>query len=446
MKYFGTDGIRGVANKELTPDLAYRAGFAAASVLTKNLSHRCKIFIGRDTRISGNMLECALAAGICAAGADVYFLGVLPTPAVAYLTVKHKADAGVVISASHNPFEHNGIKIFGGNGYKLSDAVEEEIESVIDNMPNELKTDGDIGITVDFKEEGASEYAKHIVSCVKGDLSGIKAIIDCSNGAASGTAELIFKALGVEYHLVHCKPDGVNINENCGSTHIENLSAKVVEGGYDIGIAFDGDADRCLMVDDRGNIIDGDLIMGTLAGYMKKKGTLKGGVVATIMSNLGLHTYLKNHGIDILTTKVGDRYVLEEMVKKGYNIGGEQSGHMILSDYATTGDGELTAVKFLEMLKDTGRKASDITGEIEIYPQIMINVPVPNDRKKTIADREEVKKIAEEIKSVFGDKGRVLIRPSGTEAKVRVMVEGDDIEEVKMFAQKAADTVKAIAE
>lgn len=443
MKYFGTDGIRGIANKELTVELAYKTGFAAAVVLTKSCSHRCKIFIGRDTRISGNMLECAIAAGICAAGADAYFLGVLPTPAVAYLTVKNRADAGIVISASHNPYEHNGIKIFGSNGFKLSDETENEIEALIDSPDMSMaRANGELGLTYNFEKEGAREYAEHIASSVKGGFSGIKAVIDCSNGAASNTADMIFKNIGIEYTLVHNAPNGVNINDNCGSTHIEKLSKTVTDKGYDIGIAFDGDADRCLMVDEKGNIIDGDLIMGTLAKHMKSKGVLKGGVVATIMSNLGLHVFLKENGIDILTTKVGDRYVLEEMIAKGYNIGGEQSGHMIISDFATTGDGQLTAVKFLEMLKESGKKASDITKEITILPQIMINVSVPNDKKATAAKHPSVIKIADEIKEAFGEKGRVLIRPSGTEAKVRVMVEGDDLEKVKLFAEKAAQAVK----
>lgn len=442
MKYFGTDGIRGVANIELTPDLAYRTGIAMATVLMEGSDERCKVFIGRDTRISGNMLECALAAGICAAGVDVYFLGVLPTPAVAYLTVKHKAQAGVVISASHNPFEHNGIKIFGGNGFKLSDETENRIEELIDNLPENIKHGGEIGVTTNFEHEGAEEYAEHILASIKGDIKGLKALIDCANGASSYTADLIFKKLGIDYTLVHHEPNGININENCGSTHIDKLASMVKNGGYDIGIAFDGDADRCLMVDENGKIIDGDIIMGNLAKYMKEQGNLKGGVVATVMSNLGLHVFLKENGIDILTTKVGDRYVLEEMIKKGYNIGGEQSGHMIVSDHATTGDGQLTAVKVLEMLSGMNVKPSAMTDSIQIYPQIMINVNVPNDIKKTVAQLPAVLDVAKEIEKVFGDKGRVLIRPSGTEAKVRVMVEGNDLETVKMFAEKAAEAVK----
>ena len=288
------------------------------------------------------------------------------------------------------------------------------------------------------------EYANHIANSVKGDLN-IKALVDCSNGAASNTAKMIFDKIGVKADLLYNTPDGVNINENCGSTHIELLAEKVKLGGYDLGVAFDGDADRCLLTDENGEILDGDHIMGALAKYMKEKGTLRGGVVATVMSNLGLHVFLKENGINILTTKVGDRYVLEEMVKEGYNIGGEQSGHMILTDNATTGDGQLSAVSFIEMLKNTGKKASEIRNMMEIYPQIMINVPVSNDKKKTIAQHEEVLKVSNEIEESFKGKGRILIRPSGTEAKVRVMVEGDDLEKVKLYAEKAAKIVENCA-
>lgn len=444
MKYFGTDGIRGIANAELDSKLAFQAAYSAAALLTKGKSHKCKFFIGRDTRISGHMLECALAAGICAAGADAYLLGVLPTPAVAYLTVKHGADAGVVISASHNPFEHNGIKIFGHDGFKLTDEQENEIEAMMDGVQPPFKTGGEIGRVVHFEHEGAQEYADHIAKSATGAFSGLNVLVDCSNGAASGTASMIFSALGVGHTLMHNKPDGININEQCGSTHMDSLAEQVKKGGYDLGIAFDGDADRCLLVDEQGKLIDGDLIMGTLAAHMQQQGTLKGGVVATVMSNLGLHMYLKERGIGLKTTKVGDRYVLEEMLKSGYNIGGEQSGHMIFTDFATTGDGQLTAVKFLEMLAKTGKKPSQITNELEIYPQVMINVPVANDKKSGVANHPQVLAIAEEIKASFGEKGRVLIRPSGTEAKVRVMVEGDNLEKVKQFAEKAAKTVKNI--
>lgn len=441
-KYFGTDGIRGIANKELTSDLAYITGFAVAVVLTEKYEHKCKVLIGRDTRISGTMLECALSAGICAGGGDVGLLGVLPTPAVAYLTTCEHADAGIVISASHNPYDHNGIKIFGAEGFKLSDAEEARIEEIIDNVPKErMKTGADIGIVTHMEHEGADIYAKHVIDTNKQDVSKIKVLIDCANGAAAMTAKQIFEGVGVCATFLSNTPNGVNINDNCGSTHMSEIKNIMSCGGYDLGIAFDGDADRCLLVDERGEEIDGDLIMGVLAAHMKEQGTIKGGVVATIMSNLGLHMYLKSIEVPLLTTKVGDRYVLEEMVKMGYNIGGEQSGHMILTDSCTTGDGQLTAVTFLGVMAHTGKKASELCADIVIYPQVLINTVVPTEMKATIAAHPDVVAVGKEIASVFGERGRILIRPSGTEAKVRVMVEGENIEQVELMARKA---VKAI--
>lgn len=443
-KYFGTDGIRGVVNKELDAAMAYKAGFAAAAVLTKQLSHRAKIFIGRDTRVSGEMLEAALAAGICSAGADAVLLGVIPTPAVAYLTVYHKADAGVVISASHNPFEHNGIKIFGGNGCKLSDALEKQVEDLIDDpSPIMPAVGGDIGRIIRMEETACDEYAAH-VAAAGSSLAGLRIAVDCANGAASRTAHTIFSQLDADCDLIFCTPDGVNINTGCGSTHLEALSQKVREGDYAIGVAFDGDADRCLLVDENGKLIDGDKIMGVIARYLKQQGKLKGGLVATIMSNLGLHNFLKANGIAIATTKVGDRFVLERMMQDGWNIGGEQSGHVILTDYATTGDGELTAVTFLQILKESGKKASELVSSIAQYPQVMINVPVPNDQKKTVGELPQVQAVGQEISDLFGEDGRILIRPSGTEALVRVMVEGREPALVQQMAEKAAQVIKGI--
>lgn len=443
-KYFGTDGIRGVANEELDAQLAYQAGFAAATVLTKAAKHRAKIFIGKDTRISGDMLEAALAAGICSAGADVALLGVIPTPAVAYLTVKHGADAGIVISASHNPFEHNGIKIFGANGCKLSDELEAQVEALIDDPSGEKPASHEnIGKIMPMAETACEEYASHIAQAVP-SLSGLKVAVDCANGASSHTAELIFKKLGVEYDAIFNRPDGVNINTGCGSTHLDALCKKVSEGKYDLGIAFDGDADRCLLVDENGKLIDGDKIMAIVANHLKENGRLQGGVVVTVMSNLGLHSYLRQHGIPVKTTKVGDRFVLEEMLRSGWNLGGEQSGHVILTDHATTGDGELTAVTFMELLKNSGKKASQLAGEIEHYPQVMINVPVPNAQKKTVAQLPEVKAVGDEIAEKFGQDGRILIRPSGTEALVRVMVEGKEEAVVRQMAEKAAAVIQSL--
>ncbi len=443
-KYFGTDGIRGVANVELDAELAYEAGFSAASVLTKSLNRQANIYIGRDTRISGDMLEAALAAGICAAGANVSLLGVMPTPAVAYLTVAHGADAGIVISASHNPFEHNGIKIFGSQGRKLSDQLEQQVEQLIDS-PSQRKpaTGSAVGRILRLEQSALQQYTEHISHAVD-TLEGLRIVVDCANGAASQTAPEIFRLLKADCDFIFCQPDGININTGCGSTHLEALSQKVKEGGYEIGVAFDGDADRCLLVDETGEIIDGDQIMGVIAAELKKQGKLKGGLVATVMSNLGLHAFLKEQGVEIATTKVGDRFVLEQMLQDGWNIGGEQSGHVILSDYATTGDGELTAATFLQILKRSGKKASQLAAQVQKYPQKMINVPVPNDQKKTVSQRPEVQEVEREIAQLFGQDGRILIRPSGTEALVRVMVEGKDAALVDTMAKKAAQVIERI--
>lgn len=442
-KYFGTDGARGVANVELTAALAYKIGVAAAWVLTRELKHRACFFIGRDTRISGNMLEAALQAGICAAGVDVVSLGVLPTPAVALLTATHSVDAGFVISASHNPFEHNGIKIFGSAGYKLTDAQEESIEHFIDNPPAEAMATGEkLGRVTHLELSAEAEYADHIIKSAPGRLDGLRIVLDCSNGAASTTAERIFTALGADCTVIHHAPNGVNINDGCGSTHMDSLCAAVAQGGYDIGAAFDGDADRCLLADEKGQIIDGDRILALLAENMQKEGTLKGGVSATVMSNLGLRAYCRERGIEVGCAKVGDRYVLEEMRQKGWNIGGEQSGHVILSDFATTGDGQLTAVHFLSMLKKSGKKASQLCAAVPVYPQVTINVKAPNSVKKQVTALPAVQEVIARIEAHFGSEGRILIRPSGTEALVRVMVEGRDQEEVARWAKEAAGVIE----
>ncbi|HIU43141.1 MAG TPA: phosphoglucosamine mutase [Candidatus Ventrousia excrementavium] len=447
-KYFGTDGARGVANVELTAELAYRIGVAAAWVLTRELQHRPCFFIGRDTRISGNMLEAALEAGICAAGVDVVSLGVLPTPAVAYLTSVHQTDAGFVISASHNPFEHNGIKIFGSRGYKLSDEQEEQIEHYIDNPPAEaMATGAELGRITHLELSAEVEYTNHIIKSAPGRIEGMRIILDCANGAASQTAERIFSALGADVTLIHHSPNGVNINEGCGSTHMDDLCARVVAGGYDLGAAFDGDADRCLLVDERGRVIDGDCVLALLADKMHCAGSLRGGVSATVMSNLGLRSFCRERGIEVGCTKVGDRYVLEEMLEKGWNLGGEQSGHVILSDHATTGDGQLTAAHFLCMVAESGKKASELRDLVPSFPQVTVNVPAPNSVKKQVADLPAVREVAAQIEKAFGADGRILIRPSGTEALVRVMVEGRDEEQVRTWVQRAADVIRqAVAE
>lgn len=444
-KYFGTDGIRGVANTELDASLAYRAGFALGYELNRELQRHTRVLIGRDTRISGTMLEAALTAGLCAAGSDVISLGVLPTPAVAYCTVQDsQADAGIVISASHNPFEHNGIKVFGGTGYKLTDEQEAAIEAYIDQPPAEgAKTFGELGRVLPCGEDPTGAYCRFVAATVPAGLKGMRVLVDCANGAASATAGRIFAALGAEATLIHNDPDGVNINAQCGSTHLASLQQAVVAGGYPVGVAFDGDADRCLLVDETGAVIDGDHIIGILAAAMQKAGSLRGGAVGTILSNLGLHSYLKQRNIPVFTTNVGDRYVLERMRADGHNIGGEQSGHVILSDYATTGDGELTAVHFLAVLRDSGEKASQLAGGMETFPQCTINVDVPNALKHQVAEMDCVREIREKIAGIFGEDGRIVIRPSGTEPKVRVMVEGREEASVQAMAREAADVISS---
>lgn len=445
-KYFGTDGIRGIAGSELSCDLSFKTGVAAAYVIGRNLDHKPLFVVGRDTRISGDMILSALTAGLTAGGADVIDLGIVPTPAVAYFTANNEwIDSGIVISASHNPFEHNGIKFFGGKGFKLTDEQENVIESYIDDIGKiELKTGDAVGVRKSWQGDPAVQYAEYIASKSE-NLSGLRLLVDCANGASYKTAKEIFSRLGAQADFIACEPNGVNINAGCGSTHLDKLCAAVKAGNYDAGLAFDGDADRFLMTDEKGNEIDGDKIIGALATYMKNEGKLRGGAVVTVMSNLGLHEYLHSIGIATRVTAVGDRYVLEDMVASNCNVGGEQSGHIIMTDYCTTGDGEMTAVQVLSMLKKQGMKASDIAGLIEQFPQVMINVEVKNEIKKTIGASPEVKTIEEEIRSIFGENGRILIRPSGTEAKVRVMVEGKDKEKVETLAQKAADVIRELA-
>ncbi|MFI3227310.1 MAG: phosphoglucosamine mutase [Clostridia bacterium] len=442
--FFGTDGIRGVANKELDAMLAYKVGAAAAYVLTREGHHKPKFLIGKDTRISSDMLEAALVAGICSTGADVELLGVIPTPAVAFLTIKHKADAGIVISASHNSFEHNGIKIFSSTGYKLSDEIEAEVEHFIENpadIPLEVREK--IGIVIDTDEDPCEEYINHIASSIDGTLKGLRVVIDCANGAASTTARDLFKKLKLNAEVVFTSPNGININNKCGSTYLSNLKNTVVAGQFDVGIAFDGDADRCLVIDNEGNEIDGDCLMAIMATRLKEKGKLKGNAfVATVMSNMGLHKFAQENGIGMICSAVGDRYVLEKMLEKGYNLGGEQSGHIIFHDYATTGDGQLTAIQFLKILKDSGKTAAQMGSEVVPFPQTMINVPVPNEIKKTLLDNQEIADFIAKEETELGE-GRVLVRPSGTEALVRVMVEGIEEKSVIKAAQSIADFIKA---
>ena len=450
-KLFGTDGIRGVVNAGLDADLAYKVGLAAAIVLSqgKKPGEKPLVTIGKDTRISGDLLKGSLISGLCTAGADVLDLGTLPTPGVAWVTVDEGADAGIVISASHNPFEHNGIKIFNGQGFKLSDELEEKIEDIVlfghNNVP--MKTGGDIGKVSYVAPKASEDYIDHLESTIDSTLGGLRILVDCANGAASATAARLFDRFSkLRTDVINADPDGININEKCGSTHIDALSAMVKAGGYDIGIAFDGDADRCLAVDENGVLIDGDQIMAACGLDMMGKGTLSGNtIVATVMSNLGLHVYTKEHGMNLECTSVGDRNVLERMLEKGYKLGGEQSGHMIFLDYATTGDGQLTALQMLALLKESGKKASELFGTCPRYPQVLINIPVAdNDVKKAVMASPLLAQAVEREEAALAGEGRVLVRPSGTEALMRVMVEARTEDTARTVASRLADLIAGL--
>ncbi|WP_250278305.1 phosphoglucosamine mutase [[Clostridium] colinum] len=443
-KYFGTDGIRGVANLELTPELAYKVGRAGAYVLNKENNHKPTIIVGMDTRISGDMLEASLISGMCSVGAKVISLGIIPTSAVAYLVKKYNADAGVMISASHNPFKDNGIKFFNNKGFKLSDNIEEEIENYIDNNYDKIPyaIGEDIGYK-EIKEEAIEDYVDFLKSAVGTTFDGISATIDCANGATYQVAPILFEQLKVNTNVIFREPNGTNINDNCGSTHMEKLCEEVLANKSNIGIAFDGDGDRCLVVDENGSIVDGDEIMAICGAYLKEEGKLKDNtIVATIMSNLGLFIMGEKNDINILKTKVGDRYVLEEMLLKGLNFGGEQSGHIIYLDYNTTGDGILTAIKLLEVMKKTGKSLSELRTIIKVLPQALVNAKVDNKNKYNYLENEEIKQAIDKLEKMFDGKGRVLIRPSGTEPLVRVMIEGDDQKVLDEEAKKLAKLIE----
>lgn len=443
-RIFGTDGARGVAITELTCERAMEIGRAAAIVLTRHSSHKARLLIGKDTRISSDILEAALVAGITSVGADVEILGVVPTPAVAYLVTYYKADAGVMISASHNSVEYNGIKLFSKDGFKLSDNIEEEIEALILERKNEVKlAEGtDVG-RVKYIENAVSDYTEHIRKSVFSDCSGVKAAFDCANGSASATADKLFSQYGAECLYISNTPDGTNINKKCGSTHIEALQKYVTDNKCDVGFAFDGDADRCLAVDENGKLVDGDKIIAVVSWYLKSIGKLnKDTAVVTVMSNLGFHGYMKKNSINTVCTKVGDRYVLEEMLKKGYNIGGEQSGHIIFLDHATTGDGELTAAMLLMVLTDTQKKLSELVADIEDYPQVLLNVKIRDNAKGKWKNEAEITSLIQLAKTTLGDDARILVRESGTEPLVRVMIEGKNEDDIKSWAMKIAEKVK----
>ena len=445
---FGTDGIRGIVGENLTADLAFRVGQSVTEVLAQAKNGKPVITIGKDTRISSDMLESALMAGICSMGGDVVPLGTLPTPAVAYLTTLRQADAGIVISASHNPYEHNGIKIFNGKGYKLSDALEAEVEEkILSGEVFQQKTRGEIGKRIHGMRLLKNDYINHLAGSIEDDLGGLRILVDCSNGAAGETAPELFGRFKAHTDFLHDRPDGLNINQNCGSTHMEQLSEKVVSGGYDIGVAFDGDADRCLLVDENGAAVDGDRIMAVCAAAMKRSGKLAGNsLVATVMSNLGLHEFCRDNGIDLYCTKVGDRNVLEQMLEIGCRLGGEQSGHMIFTEFATTGDGQLTALQFLQILHQSGQTVSQLTGLCPKYPQELINIQLDNrpGRKEAVMTSPILQKAIQQKEVLLGSEGRVLVRASGTEPLIRVMVEGKTSEIARSVAEDLADLVKSL--
>lgn len=445
-KLFGTDGVRGIANEELTPLLAMQLGQAGAYVLTKEKEHKPTIMVGCDTRISGDMLANALMAGICSVGANAIYVGVVPTPAVAYLTKKYKVDAGVVISASHNSVEFNGIKFFDGNGYKLPDELEEEIEALIGSGMQGVKFPIGTGIgKIKYRSDAREEYINHAVCSVNVNLSGLKIVVDCAEGAAYYTSVEALKELGAQVVAIHNNPDGTNINANCGSTHMEELQARVVYENADLGLAFDGDADRLLAVDEKGKIVDGDQIMAIIGNHMKANGTLKKNmIVVTVMSNLGFKLMAKKNDIELVETKVGDRYVLEAMKELGANLGGEQSGHIIFLDENTTGDGLLSALHLLEVVVESKKKLSELSAIMEVLPQALVNAKVANHKKHDYMEYPQISKAIAELEEKFAGEGRVLIRPSGTEPLVRVMIEGKDKEQILEEATKLANIIQDI--
>lgn len=448
-KYFGTDGIRRIANTELSPDLVYRVAKAGAYALAKQTGKAPTILIGRDTRISGTLIESAMTAGFLSYGANVKSLGVIPTPAVAYLTKKMKADASVVISASHNTYEFNGVKYFSNKGMKIPDEIEEQIEEMMDSDKlNDFTAVNDkIGIAevrTDLLDEYVYFFRKNFEEEFENyDRGNFVVAIDTANGATSVVAEKVFTALGIRHYIMNNTPNGVNINENCGSTHLDMLKKYVVENKCNLGIAYDGDGDRCLAVDENGNEIDGDRLLAIISNHMKEKGTLKNDtVVATVMSNLGLRKYAENNGLNCIQTKVGDRYVLEEMLKNGYNLGGEQSGHIIFLDYNPTGDGILTSLMLIRVMLEKKKKASVLCEIIKVYPQVLVNAKVLSEKKNQYADDPEIQNEISKLEEEFSGNGRVLIRPSGTEPLVRVMIEGEDQKYISEKAEKLAKLIE----
>lgn len=448
-KYFGTDGIRRIANTELTPSLVYRVAKAGACVLSKHTDHVPTILIGRDTRISGTLIESAMVAGFLSYGANVKLLGVMPTPAVAYLTRKLNADASVVISASHNTYEFNGIKYFSNKGMKIPDTLEEEIEEIMDSgkLDDLTAVNEKIGVSeycLDLIDEYVYFFRKNFDEVIEKNLTDDFVVgLDTANGATSVVAEKVFRTLGISYKIINNQPNGININENCGSTHLEGLKKFVIENQLSLGVAYDGDGDRCLAIDEKGNEIDGDKLLAIIANNLREKGALKKDtIVATVMSNLGLNKYTRDNGLELLQTKVGDRYVLEEMLKEGFNLGGEQSGHVILLDYNPTGDGILTSLMLIKAMLESKKKASELGNMVRLYPQVLVNAKVNSDKKYDYDKDSEIKEAIETLEREFAGNGRVLIRPSGTEPLVRVMIEGEEQEYIDKKAHEIAELIE----
>lgn len=442
-RLFGTDGVRGIANTELSCELAANLGRAAAEVLSDGCRRRPTVVIGSDTRASSDMLSSALIAGLCSLGADVITLGVVPTPAVAYLVGLYKADAGIMISASHNPAEFNGIKIFGGSGFKLPDMLEERIEDIINDKSHKFRTPtgADVG-RLSRAENAQKDYVRHLLSTAHRSLDGMRIAVDCANGSASTTAKMLFEKLGAQVHILYDKPNGANINEDCGSTHPEALAKYVTENGLDCGIAFDGDADRCLFVDEKGALIDGDMIMAICSLDLKNRGKLnKNTVVGTVMTNFGFSKFCEENALRFIPTKVGDRYVLEEMLLEDYSFGGEQSGHIIFRDFATTGDGQLTAVQLACLLKNSGKKLSELSEIMTRYPQTVVNVRTTAEGKLLFFTDSEINEKIASVKELLGDSGRILVRPSGTEPLIRVMLEGENKEQIDTLANEVSELI-----
>ncbi len=445
-RLFGTDGVRGVANEELTPMLAMQLGQAGAYVLSKENAHKPTIMVGCDTRISGDMLANALMAGACSVGANCIFVGVIPTPAVAYLTRKYKVDAGVVISASHNPVEFNGIKFFDGNGFKLPDALEDEIEELLKNNMQGVKFPIGPGVgKIKYRTDAREEYVNKAIQSVNVDLSGLKIVVDCAEGASFYTSVEALKELGGNVVSIHNNPDGTNINANCGSTHMEELQARVVYEKAHVGLAFDGDADRMLAVDENGKVVDGDQIMAIVGNYLRSQGKLKNDtIVATVMSNLGFFLMAEKENLKVEQTKVGDRYVLERMKEIDASLGGEQSGHVIFLDENTTGDGLLSALHLLQVMVETGKPLSELSTIMEVLPQALVNAKVANHKKDKYMEFPEIAQAIQDLEKKYAGEGRVLIRPSGTEPLVRVMIEGKDINVIKEDAEVLAKLIQDI--